>query len=603
MITPLPAGTTFAGYQIDGVLARGGMGVVYLATQLRPRRTVALKLIAPQYATDPSYRERFLREVDALAALEHPHIVPIYDAGECDGELFLAMRYLDGPDLAAILREEGLLDPGRALLLLGPIADALDAAHAQGIVHRDVTPANIRLDRRGDPYLTDFGLTRKAASQGSLTLASGPIGTPAYMAPEQFAAASQPSDPKLASRIDVYSLGCVLCTCLTGSPPYPRDTYEAALWAHVHEPPPRLTSRRPALPTALDGVLATALAKDAAARYPSAGALVTAARMAAGAGPDERAAEVIVPRRAGTVPLPAAAGPVAAAAGVVASSSAAPAGGAEAPAPPAAGDVAPLRAPGPDVSARSRSSADAPRRSRLLPAAIALVLFVGGAAIVAGLNLGALSRSAGGVGVDPSGTPGVTPAPTRTPRASRAPSPVPTPTPRPTPEPTPTPVPTPTPEPTPRLGTAKNVAKLRAMVPPPVRKSCTSADLGRSAAIAVLRCEADEAGLVMYVLYPDAAARDKAWQQQLSNLGLPSSGSCETGQPHIGTWGTSGFLGFGGETLGRIACWVDERGNARIDWTLDAAPVRHVIRRSDGYLAGLYQTWARDELTVRMRSN
>ncbi|MCU0484351.1 MAG: serine/threonine protein kinase, partial [Chloroflexi bacterium] len=279
MITPLPAGSFFAGYQVDAVLARGGMGVVYLASEPRPRRRIALKLIAPALAADPAYRERFLSEVDALASLEHPHVVPIHAAGEWEGQLYLAMRYLDGPDLAEVVRSRGPLPPAEVLRLLDPIADALDVAHGRGIVHRDVTPANIRLDSRGTPYLTDFGLTKRAATSGVGTLTLGPMGTPAYMAPEQFATdGSAPApDPALAPRADVYALGCVLVTLLTGSPPYPRDSYEAALWAHVHADPPAIAERRPGLPPSLDSVIARALAKAPAARFASAGELMAAA--------------------------------------------------------------------------------------------------------------------------------------------------------------------------------------------------------------------------------------------------------------------------------------------------------------------------------------
>ena len=280
MIELLPAGSTFAGYQVDAVLARGGMGVVYLATELRPRRRIALKLIAPALAADPAYRERFLREVDTLAALEHPNVVPMHAAGEWEGQLYLAMRFLDGPDLAEVVRTRGHLPSAEVIALLAPIADALDVAHGRGIVHRDVTPSNIRLDARGIPYLTDFGLTKRAATSGPTALTLGPMGTPAYMAPEQFAhdAAAPAPDPALAPRADVYALGCVLVTLLTGAPPYPRDTYEAALWAHVHADPPAISERVPGLPATLDAVVARAIAKDPAARFPTPGALVAAAR-------------------------------------------------------------------------------------------------------------------------------------------------------------------------------------------------------------------------------------------------------------------------------------------------------------------------------------
>ena len=395
------------------------MGVVYLATQLRPRRRVALKLIAPQYAADAAYRERFLREVDALAALEHPHIVPIHAAGEWEGQLYLAMRYLEGPDLAGLVRETGPLGIGRTVQLLAPVADALDAAHAAGIVHRDVTPANIRLDARGVPYLTDFGLTKRAASSGGLTLAGGPVGTPAYMAPEQFATGEAEPDPALATRIDVYALGCVVCTCLTGAPPYPRDTYEAALWAHVHEGPPRLTARRPELPAALDGVLATALAKDPASRYPTAGALIAAVAAAGavvrpaagirGAGSTSRGAVVPGPRApvpaGAVVPGPRAPSPVSptdrtvpiSLSGAAGPPAAAGSGTPEAPGrrPPAGAGPRPAT-PRPDArSAVTTGRARRPDRTSVVEVILFLVILVGTAALAIAI-VGAFFGTASG---------------------------------------------------------------------------------------------------------------------------------------------------------------------------------------------------------------
>ena len=235
VITTLPTGSTFAGYVIDAVVARGGMGVVYRATQLQPRRQIALKLIAPEHAADAGYRERFLREADLLASLEHsPSIVPIYAAGEFEGQLYLAMRYMDGPDLGRRLEADGPLSLAQTAAILTPVAAALDAAHEGGLVHRDVKPANILFDSRGRVYLTDFGLTKKAAGDTGLTRPGQAVGTVGYMAPEQFTGRS---DPALAPRIDIYALGCVLHACLTGTEPYPRDSYEQALFAHV-------TSRR-----------------------------------------------------------------------------------------------------------------------------------------------------------------------------------------------------------------------------------------------------------------------------------------------------------------------------------------------------------------------
>jgi serine/threonine-protein kinase len=266
------------GYRIEGLAGRGGMGVVYRATQLRLKRTVALKLLAPELAQDERFRERFLRESELAASIDHPHIVTVHDAGETDdGLLYLAMRWIDGTDLKRLLAAQGPLDPSRALAILTQVADALDTAHEHGLVHRDVKPANILLEqRRGadHAYLSDFGLAKSEASASGLTGTGEFLGTVDYIAPEQIR--SEPAD----SRADIYSLGCVLHETLTGQPPYPRDTPLGTAWAHVQDPIPKPSTTHPDLPQALDTVITTALAKTPAHRYPSCGALAQATREA-----------------------------------------------------------------------------------------------------------------------------------------------------------------------------------------------------------------------------------------------------------------------------------------------------------------------------------
>jgi serine/threonine protein kinase len=273
----LESGSVFAGFRIDSVIARGGMGVVYLADQEQPHRRVALKLIAPERVDDPAYRERFLRESELLAGLEHPNIVPIHAAGEWEGQLYLAMRYVDGPTLAQRLKDDGPLSVDETVRILAPVADALDTAHEQGLIHRDVKPANILLSQRRHVYLTDFGLTKRAGSMSGLTMPGMAIGTEGYMAPEQFTGTG---DPDLAYRIDIYALGCVIHACLTGMEPFPRDSYEAVMWAHVFAPPPRLSDHRPDLGTRFDDVLKRALAKDPAERHAAATELIADIRTA-----------------------------------------------------------------------------------------------------------------------------------------------------------------------------------------------------------------------------------------------------------------------------------------------------------------------------------
>ena len=281
-MSPDPAaGTEVAGYRIVERAGSGGMGVVYRAEETGlGDRPVALKLLPSALAGDPDFRARFLREMRVAAAIDHPNIVPIYRAGEDRGLLYLAMRYVHASDLRRVLEAEGRLDPGRALAILDQVARALDAAHARGLVHRDVKPGNILLAPPvfdGDPehvYLVDFGLARSDSDDRSIGGGGSFLGTPRYAAPEQ--AAGRPVD----GRTDGYALGCVLYECLTGRPPFPDGRGEAVLLAHLESPPPRVTALRPDLPPAIDQVVGHALAKSPEDRFPSCRALVTAARQA-----------------------------------------------------------------------------------------------------------------------------------------------------------------------------------------------------------------------------------------------------------------------------------------------------------------------------------
>jgi DNA-binding beta-propeller fold protein YncE/predicted Ser/Thr protein kinase len=246
-------GSTLAGYRLDKLIARGGMGVVYRATQLALDRPVALKVIASHLAAKEDFRDRFLRESRLAARLDHPGVVPVYDAREEDGELIVAMRLVAGGDLKNRIAREGPLSPREAIDVLAQVADALDAAHAAGIVHRDVKPHNILLE--GDrAYLTDFGLAKALGDSGVLSDASI-VGTVEYMSPEQWRGAN------VGPAADVYSLGCVLYEAVTGIPPFARQAGDS----------------EPRMPRGLDAVIERAVAKDPAERYPSAGALIEAA--------------------------------------------------------------------------------------------------------------------------------------------------------------------------------------------------------------------------------------------------------------------------------------------------------------------------------------
>jgi tRNA A-37 threonylcarbamoyl transferase component Bud32/streptogramin lyase len=260
-------GSDFLGYRIEALLGRGGMSVVYRARHAALDRNAALKLLAPELADDARFRERFLRESKLAASLDHPSIVPVYDAGEVEGQLYIAMRYVEGSDLKHLLREDGALEPKRALMLLGQLADALDFAHARGLVHRDVKPSNALLDMREHAYLADFGLTKSASDRSAVTVTGRIMGTVDYAAPEQI------EGKPVGGSADVYSLGCLLYECLTGDVPFPRESELAVLWAHVHEPPPKL----PAYPI-LEPVIAKALAKEPKKRYATCRDLVDTAR-------------------------------------------------------------------------------------------------------------------------------------------------------------------------------------------------------------------------------------------------------------------------------------------------------------------------------------
>src|SRR3954469_2534142 len=271
-VTPLAPGDVFGDFRIESVAGRGGMGVVYRAVQLDLGRPVALKLIASDRAADPAFRERFQRESRLAALIDHPNVVPVHGAGEEDGQLYLVMRYVPGTDLHRLLKREGPLAPERAAGFVAQVASALDAAHAAGLVHRDVKPANVLISGE-HAYLGDFGLTRMLSSEEQLTETGQWLGTTDFSSPEQL------QGEAVAARADFHSPGCVLHPALLGGPPFPRSTIPATLLAHLNDPPPRPSER--GAPQGFDRVMARALAKNPADRYPSAGDLGRAALAAA----------------------------------------------------------------------------------------------------------------------------------------------------------------------------------------------------------------------------------------------------------------------------------------------------------------------------------
>jgi hypothetical protein len=363
---------------IEAIAGRGGMGVVFRARQRQPDRTVALKVIAAELADDPQFRARFERESSIAAQIEHPNVIPVHAVGEADGVLYIAMRFIDGIDLRALLAQETRLEPRRAATIVDQVAQALDAAHSHGLVHRDVKPANILIQTLGGRehvYLTDFGLSRHVEGSVGLTGTGAFLGTVDYVAPEQA------RGDRVDARTDVYSLGCVLFQALTGTVPYPLDNELAKLYAHDSKPPPSALERAPDLPPQFEAVLARAMAKSPDDRYLSAGDLGRAA-LAASAGTSLSRAERSVavgaaaPLEAETV---ARAGPTSSA-------------GATVPAPsPAAETVrspaSPPQPPGSAVAPAGRR----PSRSRVIAAGAGLAV-----AVVVVVVIALIASSGGG---------------------------------------------------------------------------------------------------------------------------------------------------------------------------------------------------------------
>jgi serine/threonine-protein kinase len=252
-------------YRIEGIVGVGRMGVVYLAIDRITGRAIALKVLREDVAIDPVYRERFRREGTLLAQLNHPHVLPIFGMGEVDGDLYIATRLVSATLRNAILA--GPIRVDHAMTVLSCVASALDVAHAHGVVHRDVKPANVLMDPGPQVYLGDFGLARDPEGE-ALTAPGQVLGTIDYMAPELL------DGERVGPATDIYGLACLAVETLTGIVPYTRDTDAATMYAHIVEPAPSVHERRPSLPVALDDVIAAGMAKDPDERPPSAGALV-----------------------------------------------------------------------------------------------------------------------------------------------------------------------------------------------------------------------------------------------------------------------------------------------------------------------------------------
>src|SRR4051812_39318136 len=360
----LAPGDDFAGHRIEEIAGRGGMGVVYRATELGLDRTVALKLITPALAGDPDFRARFVRESRAAASIEHPNVIPIFSAGEEQDVLYISMRFVDGQDLRELIRRAGRVEPRRAARIVAQVGAALDAAHERGLVHRDIKPANVLLTHSDHVYLTDFGLIKRVGEGATqLSQPGGWVGTLGYVAPEQI------RGERVDARSDVYALGSVLYHALTGRAPYKADSDEAMMWSHLNAEPPRVEGA----PAAFDPVIRRALAKVPDDRYPSAGDLGRAALAAAGEPVSDRPERQVA--RGPAAPTTEADAPTAIAGGGPPTAAAAPAPPPppppRRPAPPPAGGRPPAGARGGGAaqggarrSARARAAALAPAPGR-----------------------------------------------------------------------------------------------------------------------------------------------------------------------------------------------------------------------------------------------
>ncbi|TDK88513.1 serine/threonine protein kinase [Mycobacterium paragordonae] len=288
-------GTMFGPYELKRLLGRGGMGEVYEAEHTVKEWTVAIKVMTAEFSKDPVFRERMKREARIAGRLQEPHVVPIHDYGEIDGQMYLEMRMIEGIDLDAVLKRFGPLTPPRAVAIITQIASALDAAHAAGVMHRDVKPPNILVTRDDFAYLVDFGIA-SATTDEKLTQLGTAVGTWKYMAPERF------SNEEVTYRADIYSLACVLYECLTGGPPYRADSAGSLVTAHLMNPVPQVSTARAGIPKSFDAVIARGMAKKPEDRYASAGDLALAAHEALSS-PDQDHAENIL-RRSQEATLP-----------------------------------------------------------------------------------------------------------------------------------------------------------------------------------------------------------------------------------------------------------------------------------------------------------
>ncbi|MGY1770742.1 serine/threonine-protein kinase [Blastococcus sp. SYSU D00813] len=549
----------FGPYRIEGLLGRGGMGVVYEAFDTDHQRRVALKVLAEDLAADSAYRERFRREAYAAARLNDPHIVPIHRYGDIDGRLFLDMRLVRGADLSAVIADRGPLAPRRAVGIVSQVAHALDSAHAEGLVHRDVKPSNVLVCTRAEDadddeeefvYLVDFGIAQPVMpdpGQPALTRAGSAVGSFDYMAPERFL--EHPAD----ARSDVYSLACVLYESLTGRRPFPVTGLAPLMWAHLNEAPPSTSAARPELPRGLDEVIAKGLAKDPAERWPSAGALATAARKVLTS--TSRIPSVAPGTAGGTVRLAPSAVPAPpAAVGVqpfVTSPGTGPATPAAEPEPVRSGGVPPP--PGGATPPGGSTTTGGRRRGRGRAAVVAVWT---AAALVAALVAVLLLTDGGEAARDRPDLPVAGP----------------------------------------------QQDDLLAILPADFDAGgCRPAPAADDGEVAAVDCgpSATQPGPATsrFFLYPDGETADRVFREDVERLDLTelvNGADCPASQGHRRWQDDAG-------NAGQVACYVDRENDAVLIWTETEDAVEAVVRIRNGGTEGLVQLvnwWADPEVTV-----
>jgi serine/threonine-protein kinase len=562
-------GSTIAGYRLEALLGRGGMSVVYLAEHLRLGRKVALKILAPTLSQDADFRERFERESRRAAEIDHPNIIPVFDAGEADGALYIAMRYVKGSDLKSMLEREETLGVGRTLYLLEQAAAALDAAHARDLVHRDVKPANILVEQPSEHvFLSDFGIVKQTTDSRGLTRTGIFVGTVDYAAPEQIEGRG------VDHRTDVYALGCVLYECLTGRIPFSREGEVAIMHAHLTEAPPQVTAVRADLPAGLNAVIARAMAKDREDRYQTCGELIAAARAAALQRPTSApTAHVSEPALAASAEVGAAQTALAGAAAPAASGTwSEPTGQSQ---PPAA--------PPPPASTTGRR----------FPPWVALAAAVVAAA-VAGVVVYLVTRDSepSGSASPPAATqPPATEPPATAPPATEPPATEPPATEPPATEPPATQVP-PTEE-------AVLADGLEPVVDPEIWQDCAVKSTPNPGATESAVClppagETRRFDSVELSLYPDAASLAAAYEALKEDAGV----SRDSGRCNATRWtGEGAWLHGEDRPGGRRFCYFDENGDVVVVWTHEklGQPTHldtlGIARRNDTNHAELFAWW------------